>query len=119
MKLPSNLLEGIPANLSQELIAPLLTSGALRIERIVSRGHCSPDGFWYDQQTSEWVLLLSGKARLRFDDDEVVEMNPGSYVNIAAHRRHRVEWTHPEQTTVWLAIHYASDSQTRDAAHRR
>ena len=52
------------------------------------------------------VLLVAGAARLRFED-EAIEMKAGSFVNIPAHRRHRVEWTDPSQSTIWLAIHYA------------
>jgi cupin 2 domain-containing protein len=33
-------------------------------------------------------------------------MRPGDYVHIPAHQRHRVEWTEPDQKTVWLALHY-------------
>jgi cupin 2 domain-containing protein len=33
-------------------------------------------------------------------------LQPGDYVHIPAHRRHRVEWTEVGQTTVWLALHY-------------
>ena len=102
-----NLLAHLPAALPQEFVELLLAAPDLRIERIISRGHASPAGFWYDQDSNEWVLLVSGAARLRFEGEEPVEMAPGSYVNIPAHRRHRVEWTHPEQLTIWLAIHYS------------
>ncbi len=99
-----NLLDDIPAALPDELVQTLLGTPNLRIERIVSRGHASPSGFWYDQGWREFVVLLCGAARLRFEDDEL-ELTPGSYVDIPAHRRHRVEWTDPERPTVWLAIH--------------
>ena len=39
-------------------------------------------------------------------DDEAVIMKTGDYINIPAHRKHRVEWTDPEEDTIWLAIHY-------------
>jgi cupin 2 domain-containing protein len=103
----NNVLADIPGALPQELCQTLLNAAHVRIERIVSRGHASPQGFWYDQDEHEWVLLVSGRARLRFDgEDSLVELSPGSYINIPAHRRHRVEWTDPDQSTVWLAIHY-------------
>ncbi len=100
----NNLFSDIPGDLPDELVETLLAAPNLRIERIVSRGHSSPEGFWYDQQTSEWVLLIAGAARLRFEK-ELVEMQPGSFVHIPAHKRHRVEWTDPNQPTIWLAIH--------------
>ena len=101
----ANLFDDIPAHLPEELIQTILDKPNIRIERIVSYGHASPEGFWFDQEQHEYVVLLKGAARLRFDD-KVVELKPGSFINIPAHRRHRVEWTDPQQTTIWLAIHY-------------
>jgi cupin 2 domain-containing protein len=105
---PSNLFDGIPAPLPDELIQTLLASPALRIERIVSLGHASPDGFWYDQGWDEWVVLLSGAARLRFEGDLTVDLRPGDHLNIPARHRHRVDWTDPTRPTVWLAVHHAT-----------
>lgn len=100
-----NMFAGIPAQLREELIEPLLCGKNMRIERIVSKGHSSPPGFWYEQADDEWVLLLKGEARLRFEkDDRVLHMRAGSYVNIPAYERHRVEWTTDAAETVWLAI---------------
>ncbi len=103
---PTNLLADIPEDLPEELVQSLLGTPGVRIERIVSLGHASPDGFWYDQDWHEWVLLLAGAARLRFDGEGPIDLRPGSFVNIPAHARHRVEWTDPTQPTVWLAVHY-------------
>ena len=107
MSLPSNLLRDLPRDRSTEQFETILAAPSVRIERIVSRGHASPPGFWYEQAEHEWVAVLAGAARLRFEDGETTEMRAGDYVNIAAHRRHRVEWTHPVEPTVWIAIHYA------------
>ena len=104
---PPNLLDDLPADLPEELLQTLLTAPGIRIERIVSQGHRSPDGFCYDQDTHEWVLLIRGAARLRFEGEAPIELTAGSYLNIPAHRRHRVEWTDPNQPTIWLAIHYS------------
>jgi len=102
-----NLFADIPENLSDELSETLLQTSSFRIERIVSRGHCSPENFWYDQDENEWLILLKGSAVLRFEDQsENITMNPGNYINIEKHRRHRVEWTDSEWETVWLAVHY-------------
>ena len=89
----------IPSPLPQELSDTLVQAKHLRIERIVSEGHASPEGFWYDQEESEFVLLIQGAARLRFEK-EVIEMKPGDFINIPAHRKHRVEWTTPDERTV-------------------
>jgi cupin 2 domain-containing protein len=101
-----NFFQGIPPHLPAELVQTLAKEGEVRIERIVSHGHCSPEGFWYDQAQHEWVLVLSGAARLEFEGGVVVEMRPGHFLDIPAHRRHRVAWTTPEGPTVWLAVHY-------------
>lgn len=102
-----NVFSGIPADLPEELFETLVEADSVRIERIVSKGHASADDFWYDQEQHEWVLLLRGAAVLRVEDDaEPLEMKPGDWVCIPAHKRHRVEWTDPEQTTIWLAVHY-------------
>jgi len=102
-----NLFFNIPDDLPDELVEPLLDADSVRIERIISHGHASPEAFWYDQEQSEWVVVLSGAARLRFaDDDEVLEMGPGDFVKIPSHKRHRVEWTTPDAPIVWLAVHY-------------
>jgi cupin 2 domain-containing protein len=103
-----NLFSEIPADLPEELLQTLLSTPGVRIERIVSQGHSSPEGFWYDQETDEWVLLLAGATRLTFEGEEPIELLPGAFLNIPAHRRHRVEWTDPTQPTIWLAIHYES-----------
>lgn len=102
-----NIFGNITPKTADEQLANLLTAPGLRIERIVSHGHASEPGFWYDQEQHEWILLLKGRARLEFKDEEQpVELQPGSYLNIAAHRRHRVAWTEPREDTVWLAVHY-------------
>jgi cupin 2 domain-containing protein len=105
-----NLFADLPANLPEELITTLVESPGVRIERIVSRGHASPPGFWYDQPQAEWVVLLAGSARLQLADPaESLDLQPGDFLNISAHRRHRVEWTASDQATVWLAVHMDND----------
>lgn len=100
-----NLFSELPSNLPRELLITLLDSANLRIEKIVSYGHASPLGFWYDQDEHEWVVLLRGAARLTIAG-KLVELKPGDFINIPAHQKHRVEWTTPEEPTVWLAVHY-------------
>jgi cupin 2 domain-containing protein len=102
-----NLFAGIPQRLASEEITTLLSSGALRIERIVSLGQASAPGFWYDQPQAEWVIVLAGRAELRFEDEAAtMRMERGDWLHIPAHRRHRVEWTDPTQATIWLAVHH-------------
>ncbi|MBV5338447.1 MAG: cupin domain-containing protein [Deltaproteobacteria bacterium] len=102
-----NLFNDIPATLQTELFETLAESGSVRIERIVSNGQTTPPEQWYDQEWDEWVLLVSGGATLRFDDNSApLFLKPGDYVLIPAGRRHRVERTDLGQKTVWLAVHF-------------
>ena len=100
-----NLLRDLPDAGAGEVTDTIVALPGLRIERIVSHGQASPPGFWYDQPAAEFVLLLEGAARLRFEDEtEDRTLGPGDWLHIAAHRRHRVEWTDPAQPTIWLAV---------------
>ncbi len=102
-----HLLADIPASLPSEVFTTLVSSKHIRIERIVSKGHSSPAGFWYDQEENEWVLLIKGAAIVRFDaNDRRVHLAEGDYVHILAHEKHRVEWTSENIETVWLAVFY-------------
>ena len=103
----SNLFADLPAGATEEQFLALVSHPPVKIERIVSIGHRSPPGFWYDQPDGEWVVVLAGAAQLRFDDEPGSrQLLPGDWVDIAPHRRHRVEWTDPSQPTIWLAVHY-------------
>ena len=107
MRASGNLFADIPEKPTQEELTTLVSSGGLRIERIVSCGQASPPGFWYDQPQDEWVIVLAGSADVAFENgDAPVRMRPGDYLHIPAHRRHRVAWTDPSQATVWLAVHF-------------
>jgi cupin 2 domain-containing protein len=115
--MPTNLFTDLPVSATSEEVLQLLSSAAagVTIERIVSRGHASPAGFWYEQPHGEWVMVLTGEARLRFEDEsEARSMTPGDFVDIAARRRHRVEATHPSEPTIWLAVHYGLKEASRD-----
>ena len=102
-----NIFSKIPDFIQEEISQTLLKSEHFKLERIISSGQATSPGEWFDQNTNEWVILLSGSAGLRFDDEEeICAMHPGHYVHVPAHKRHRVEWTDPEQKTVWLALHY-------------
>ncbi|WP_334187800.1 cupin domain-containing protein [Noviherbaspirillum sp.] len=105
-----DILEGIPALLPAEISESLVTASHVRIERIVSRGQCSPPGFWYEQVENEWVMVIKGEAELRVENvdggDKTVRLTEGMYVDIPAGVRHRVDWTSPDTDTVWLAVFY-------------
>jgi len=105
---PRNIYSAISGTLKgeEEDFEALLEQGNLRIERIISKGHRSPASGWYDQEKSEWVLLLKGSAELTFADNTSVRLNEGDYLLIPSHLKHKVSWTDPEQTSYWLAVHF-------------
>jgi cupin 2 domain-containing protein len=105
--LKGNICSAIPDRFPEEIMETLVNSRRVRIQRIISDSHASPEGFLYDQDENEWVLLLKGSAALRFErGEEVLILEPGDWVDIPAHVRHRVEWTGQKQKTVWLAVFY-------------
>ena len=103
----NNLFEHIPAEMPEELFETLQESGGVKIERIVSRGHTTPKGEWYDQSWDEWVVLLSGSAVLEFDGGRApVTLCAGDYILLPSGCKHRVARTEPDVDTIWLAIHF-------------
>ena len=101
-----NIFDDIPENLDQEIFNLLIDSENIKIERIISRGHTSPDSGWYDQEKNEWIILLKGAAELTFSNRSKVSLKQGDHLNIPAHERHKVSWTAPDTETIWLAVHY-------------
>lgn len=108
----SNLFGNIPPGMKEELVETLLKKDHVRIERIVSRGQASPPDYWYDQSEHEWVVVLKGTARLQVaNQDNLKELGPGDSMFFPAHLRHRVEWTDPEQETIWLAVFWKPSTE--------
>ena len=102
-----NVFENIPESFPQEIFETIHETPALLIERILSAGQATPAGEWLVQERNEWVLLLRGKAGVKFEDtDDIIELNPGDHLFISAFRKHRVEWTAGQEATVWLAVHF-------------
>ena len=103
-----NLLQPLPTRLDAEIFETVMAAPGLRVERILSQGQSSPPDVWYDQDEAEWVVVLQGRARLQFETG-MVALAAGDALNIPAHVRHRVDWTDPDQVTVWLAVFYRMD----------
>lgn len=102
----NNLFSSIPDAVEQEIFEDLLTHDHIRIERILSKGQSSPEKGWYDQDEHEWVVVLEGSGILCFEDGREIKLVKGDFVNIPAHQKHKVQWTDPNEVTVWLAIFY-------------
>ena len=89
-----------------EQIDKLMQTPHFKVERIISQGHTTPEGQWYDQSTNEYVLLLQGSATLVIENEPPLHLNAGDYLIIPAHTKHRVTHTQNQPATIWLCIHY-------------
>ena len=101
----SNIFSNISTNLDAELFEDIINKESFKLQRIVSQGHTTPEGEWYDQDEDEWVILLCGEAVLSFENCEDVHLQAGEHLNIKAHKKHRVSWTKPDAKTIWLALY--------------
>jgi cupin 2 domain-containing protein len=109
-----NLLLDLPNAQTGEVFTELLARPGLRIERIVSAGQSSKERLFYDQEQSEWILLLQGCAQLELEvagQMQCVTLQQGSFLHIPARCRHRVLSTSKQVQTVWLAIHFNEKSE--------
>ncbi|MDW7739827.1 MAG: cupin domain-containing protein [Bacillota bacterium] len=93
----------LPVN--QEKSDLLIEDHGVVIERIISTGQSSPEGFWYEQERDEWVALLQGEAVISRDKGKMIKMKPGDWILIPAFEKHRVEMTSSEPPCIWLAVH--------------
>lgn len=103
----TNIFAQLPDALEGEVVEELFSASDIRIERIVSRGQITAHDQWYDQDENEWVIVLSGAGRILFADGREMLLAKGDSLHIAAHERHRVSWTDPDQLTIWLAVFYS------------
>lgn len=102
-----NIFSDIPKDIPEEIFENLVSPQNCKIERIVSKGHTTPEGEWYDQDKAEFVIVIKGDAEILFEENnEKISLKQGDYIEIPAHKRHRVAYTNPEQETIWLAVHY-------------
>ena len=92
-------MPGSPERFNSILTGPQ----GLLVERIVSHGHTTPEGQWYDQERDEWVVILEGEAALRYEDGSEISLRKGDQVFLPKHVRHRV--TRTSSPCVWLAVH--------------
>jgi cupin 2 domain-containing protein len=86
----NNIFFSCAGNGTEEFFESLVETEHFTLKRIVSAGQATPPGQWLDQETDEWVILLSGSAGVLFEgEDQVQVMQPGDYLHIPAYRRHR------------------------------
>lgn len=88
-----------------EVFEDILKKDNIRIERILSAGQTSPETGWYDQDENEFVILLQGNATIEFEDG-VKELKTGCYLDIPAHKKHKVTYTTDDPVCIWIAVFY-------------
>ena len=102
-----NIFANIPNKIPEEITEILMENKNIRIERIISRGQKSSTDFWYNQDENEWIMVIKGSAKLKIENEpEEITLCMGDYINIPSHLKHRIEWTNPNEETLWLAIFY-------------
>ncbi len=101
-----NIYNEVPSSIPNEIFNDLITNESVRIERILSQGHSSPEEGWYDQDEHEWVMVIEGKGVIEFEDGRVITLSKGDYINIAAREKHKVVGTAKDVVTIWLAVFY-------------
>lgn len=102
----NNFFSTIPAKLPQEVVEILIDTPNVTIERIISKGHSSPNSGWYEQARNEWVMVVQGSAELEFETRGTIALKQGDYITIPAREKHRVSWTDSACETLWLAVFY-------------
>ena len=102
----SNIYDDVPSSIPNEIFNDLIANDSVRIERILSHGHRSPDKGWYDQEENEWVMVLEGQGVIEFEDGRVVTLSKRDFINIASREKHKVIGTDKDMVTIWLAVFY-------------
>ena len=100
-----NIFDKIIVDKEEENFFEIFKNETIKIEKIVSNGQKSPENFWYEQEKSEFILLLEGFAILEFEDFEI-ELKKGDCINIKAKQKHRVKFTSLNEPTIWFAVFY-------------
>lgn len=88
-----------------EVFESLIPDSCVKIERIISAGQATALGVWLEQDMDEWVVLLQGMAVIGYEGNRTVDLEPGDWILIPAHRKHRVVSTSGAPPCVWLAVH--------------
>ena len=89
--------------LSEELTTVLTESDNVRIERIISASQVTG---WYDQDETEFVILLEGNAIIEYENNVTIALSKGDTLLIKPHVKHRVSYTSSEPTCIWLCVFY-------------
>lgn len=97
--------DGLTISQDKEYTESFIKREHLSLERIISKGHITPPGYWYDQDQDEWVVLLKGRASIEFENRHVIHLEEGDYLMLQAGLKHRVIYTSKDPPCIWLALH--------------
>jgi cupin 2 domain-containing protein len=101
-----NIYSKIPSTKNKEIFQTLLQNKKIKIERVVSFGQVNEKGKWLKEARNEWVMILKGAGKLRFQkDNRLIKLKAGDYIFIPANTSHCVEWTTLREKTIWLAVY--------------
>lgn len=99
----NNIFENIELAGEEEQFDLLQKGLHYRIERIVTSGHSSPEGFYYEQENDEWIFLVQGEVILEMEE-KYVQMKTGDHLFIPKNCRHRIEKSSVEPVCIWVCI---------------
>jgi cupin 2 domain-containing protein len=92
-----------------ETFDTLLERPGVLIERIVSQGETTPADAPYQQAHDEWVMVVSGAARVLIEGGDEQSLAPGDHLLIPRGARHWVTFTARDTPTIWIAVHLTTD----------
>lgn len=96
-----NLFDLPPLPLPEEITELLAQGEKTRVERIVSAGQTTG---WYDQNETEFVVVLQGEGDLEYEDGTIKRLKGGDWLVIPPHQRHRVCRTSQSAPCIWLCV---------------
>lgn len=100
-----NIYNGFDDSVKKEAEEILFTADNARLVRIKSVGHTSPEGFWYEQEEDEWVMVAGGVGEIEWSGGEKVRLEAGDCLFIPAFKKHRVSYTSDDPPCIWLAVY--------------
>lgn len=98
-----NLFDISKLPLKEEVTTILAKNKNVRIEQIISTGQVSD---WFDQDKTEFLVLLDGTAELEYENGKIVTLIKGDTLLINPHQKHRVVYTSNDPPCNWLCVFF-------------
>ena len=97
-----NFIDYIPNDSTNEIFQTIVKNDNIKIERIISYGQTTPKDFWYNQDEDEFVYIVQGDAKIKYNNGTIHTLNTNDSLYIKAHQKHQVVYT--DNPTIWLTI---------------